>query len=468
MSLKSADTDQTKAETIMNPLNIWRTTLYPGDPTYIWWKEGRLPMGRNGDPVGGKTYTLDDSIPLKEFNWAETYSWRDPAYATGLRVPENAPPGTYHLHIQGNDTRIAITVRPRPAPKPSVVVPPSGKEDSSNIQSVLDAGKDVRLSAGVYTIDSTITVPAGTSVRGAHRDATFLIRMPKAEDYANRLFTSTGDDIAFSDFTADGAFAPAAMLFHNFPGPNRGVAFQRLRARALTTMMMNLPESFVENVEFIKCGGWIGGDHAMWKDISFEGACDFGNECIASGDQFAMINGSWHNTGRGIVLRKGPTNAFFSRLVFDGIQYANNGDEVILVEDPTPGLQNCIFFHIRVRNCSGPAIQFWDSPVSNNYFRGVQVNGGLGINLWPNGKTQTNNLFEDVELRGCVGINLGGTTGNSFKGLAIISPRPTWANEEYYDPTFYPRISSAIRGSEGNAFNPVTIMDLPGGWKAMD
>jgi hypothetical protein len=206
----------------------------------------------------------------------------------------------------------------------------------------------------------------------------------------------------------------------------------------------------------------------MWKDISFEGYCDLGNECIAHGDQLAMINASWHNTGRGIILRKGPTNSYFSRLVFDGIQYANNGDEVILVEDPTPGLQNCMFFHIRVRNCSGPAIQFWDSPVSNNYFRGVQVNGGQGIVLWPNGKTQTNNLFEDVELRGCTGIKLGGAIGNTFKGLAIISPRPTWANQEYYDPQYYPRISSAIHGSAGNVFNPVTIMDLPEGWKGMD
>jgi hypothetical protein len=453
----------------MDSLNIWRTTLAPGDPTFIWTKQGHLPAGRNGDPVGGKAYTLDDSIPLKEFHWSETYSWRDPNYATGLGVPAEAPPGTYNLHIQGNDTGIAITVRRRPETKSPVVVPPSGKGDSANIQAVLDAGRNVRLSAGVYTIDSTITVPSGAAVRGANRDATILIRTPKAADYANRLFTSTGDDIAFSDFTADGVFAPGAMLFHNYPGANRWAAFQRLRLRKMTTMTMNAPESFVEDIEFIKCNGWIGGDHAMWKDISFEGSCGWGeNECVAFGDQFALINGSWHNTSRGIVMRKGPTNAFFSRLVFDGIQYANNGDEVILVEHPSPGLQNCIFFHIRVRNCSGPAIQFWGSPVSNNYFRGVQVNGGMGINLWPNGKTQTNNLFEDVELRGCVGINLGGTTGNSFKGLAIISPRPTWANEEYYDPTFYPRISSAIRGSAGNVFNPVTILDLPEGWKAMD
>jgi hypothetical protein len=182
-----------------------------------------------------------------------------------------------------------------------------------------------------------------------------------------------------------------------------------------------------------------------------------------------MINARWRNTGRGTILRKGPTNSFFSRLVFEGIQYGTNGDEVIGVEDSSPGLQNTIFLHVRIRNCDGPAIQFWDSPASNNYFRDIQVNGGLGINLWPNGRTiQTNNLFEDIELRGCRGISMNGATGNTFKGLAIISPRPTWGNQGYYDSKFYPRVSSAIRGSAGNVFNPVTFVDLPEGWKGMD
>jgi len=41
-------------------------------------------------------------------------------------------------------------------------------------------------------------------------------------------------------------------------------------------------------------------------------------------------------------------------------------------------------------------------------------------------------------------------------------------NQHFYDPQFYPRISSAIRGSRGNVFNPVTFVDLPEGWSAMD
>ncbi|MGD0461417.1 MAG: hypothetical protein ABSB74_02910 [Tepidisphaeraceae bacterium] len=452
----------------MNTLSIWRRTVAQGDVTYIWSRQGHLPAGFLGSSLGPKTFTLDDSIPLKQFSWSDTGSWRDPNYATGLNVPADAPPGIYHLHIQGQDTGIAITVRPRPAPNPPVVVPPSGRADSASIQAVLDAGRSVRLSPGVYTIDRTITVPAGAAVRGAHRDATILIRTPSDKEYGARLFTSTGDDIAFSDFTADGVFAPGAMLFHNSPGSNRWAAFQRLRLRTMTTMLMTAPESLVEDVELKNSGGFVGGDHAMWKNISFEGRCAFNDECIAQGDQFAMINASWHNTARGLILRKGPTNAFFSRLVFDGIQYANNGDEVIVVEDVGLGLQGCMFLHIRIRNCSGPTIMFWGTPASNNYFRGVQVDGGQGIVFWPNGKTQTNNLFEDVELRGCMGIKLGGATGNTFKGLAMISPRPTWSNQAYYDPRFYPRISSAIQGSEGNVFNPVTIMDLPEGWKAMD
>ena len=453
----------------MNTLGIWRTTVVPGEGTYLWSREGHLPARGNGDPLGGKTYTLDDAIPLNQFHWGDTYVGRDTNYATGLTVPAEAQPGTYQLHIQGNETGIAVTVRPRPAPNPAIVVPPSGKVDTANIQAVLDAGKSVRLSAGVYTIDRTISVPAGAAVRRAHRDATILIRTPSDKDYNNTLFTSLGDDIAFSDFTAEGAFAPGAVMFHNFPGSNRRAAFQRLRLRTMTTMAMQAPESLVEDIELKNCGGWVGGDHVMWKNVSFDGSCEFGNECIAYGDQFAMINASWHNTARGIILRRSTTHSFFSRLVFDGIQYANNGDEVILVEDASPGLQDCIFLHIRVRNCSGAAIQFWASPASNNYFRGVQVDGGEGIVLWPNGRTiQTNNLFEDVELRGCMGIKLGGATGNTFKGLAIISPRPTWANQERYDPRYYPRISSAILGSKGNVFNPVTIMDLPEGWTAMD
>jgi hypothetical protein len=438
--------------------------------TYIWSREGHLPARSSGDPIGGKTYSLDDAIPLKQFQWGDSYIGKDTSYATGLEVPAEAQPGIYHLHIQGNDTGIAITIRPRPVQLAEVVVPPSGKVDSANIQAALNAGRSVRLSPGVYTIDRTITVPGSAAVRGAHRDATILIRTPSDEDYNNTFFTSLGDDIAFSDFTAEGVFAPQAVLFHNYPGVNRRGVFQRLRLRTMTTMMWAGFESFVQDIELKKCGGWVGGDHSLWKDISFEGRCEFtGNECIAYGDQFAMINGSWRDTARGMVLRRGPTNSFFSRLVFEGIQYATNGDEVINVEEGPPGLQNCIFFHMRVRNCSGAAIEFWSSPASNNYFRGVQVNGGQGILFWPKGGvTQTNNLFEDVELRGCAGIFLNGATGNTFKGLAIISPRPTWANQERYDPRYYPRISSAILGSKGNVFNPVTIMDLPEGWTAMD
>jgi hypothetical protein len=453
----------------MDSISIWRSTVVPGQVTYIWTRQGHLPVGVNGAALGGKTYTLDDSIPLKQFNWGDTYVWKDPTYATGLTVPPEAEPGTYHLHIQGRDTGIPITIRQQPQPKPMVVVPPSGEVDTANIQAVLNAGKSVRLSPGVYTIDRTITVPAGAAVRGAHRDATFLLRTPNDKDYNDTLFTSLGDDIAFSDFTADGLYAPKAVLFHNYPGTNKWAEFQRLRLRTMTTMMMTAPEAFVQDIELKNSGGWVGGDHVLWKDISFDGYFDIGNECLAYGDQFAMINAYWHNTGRGIILRKGPTNAFFSRLVFDGIQYANNGDEVISVEGSPPGLQNCIFIHVRVRNCDGPAIQFWASPASNNYFRGIQVDGGQGIRLVPRGQaTQTNNLFEDVELRGCAGVFLEGVTGNTFKGLAIISPRPTWANEESYDPRYYPQFASAIRGSKGNVFNPLFIMDLPDGWTAMD
>jgi hypothetical protein len=63
---------------------------------------------------------------------------------------------------------------------------------------------------------------------------------------------------------------------------------------------------------------------------------------------------------------------------------------------------------------------------------------------------------------------MNGATGNTFKGLAIISPRPTWANQGYFAEQFYPRISSAIRGASGNVFNPVIFRDLPEGWTAMD
>jgi hypothetical protein len=183
----------------------------------------------------------------------------------------------------------------------------------------------------------------------------------------------------------------------------------------------------------------------------------------------AIINASWRDTSRGMVLRQGPQDSYFSRLVFDGIEYSNNGDEVILVEDlGGPGLLNCMFFHVRVRNCDGAAIEFWATPAINNLFCGVQVNGGQGIWMHPDKTRQTGNVFENVELRGCVGVNLETATDNTFKGLAIISPRPTWSNQEYFNPEFYPPISSAIRGSAGNVFNPLVVRDLPPGWTEKD
>jgi hypothetical protein len=452
----------------MDRISIWRATVLPGDPTYIWSRGGHLPTGGEaGFSARNNPYTLDDSIPLKPFSWSDTGCPADPEHATGLRVPADSPPGIYRLHIAGLDSGVAITVAsPRP-PRPVVTVDPTGNVDSANVQAALSAGNDVKLSPGVFTIDSTITIPAGAAVRGAHRDVTILKRAPKESDYGYRVFTSTGGHVSLSDFTLDGAFAPSAILLHNNLAENPGIVIQRLRLFRASLLQLTATEVFVEDVEFKRSGGFIGGDHHLWKDISFEGRCAFTNECVAGGDQFAMINASWRDTARGIVLRNGPQNAFLSRLVFDGIQYSNNGDEVILVEGS--GLLNCMFFHVRVRNCDGAAVQFWDSPAINNLFYGVQVNGGQGIWLHPDNKAQqTGNVFENVELRGCVGIDLRGATDNTFKGLAIISPRPSWCNQENFNPAYYPPISSAIRGSAGNVFNPVVIRDLPEGWTAMD
>ncbi|MGD0767517.1 MAG: hypothetical protein ABSB42_04755 [Tepidisphaeraceae bacterium] len=455
----------------MDHISIWRTTVLPGDPTYIWSRSGHLPNGGDaGFPARSRPYTLDDSILLKPFTWSDTGSSIDAGYATGLSVPADAPPGTYRLHVSGLDTGMAITVAsPRP-PRPVVTVDPTGNVDSANIQAALSAGKDVKLSPGVFTIDSAITIPEGAAVRGAHRDVTILKRVPKDSDYGWRVFTSTGGQVSFSDFTLEGAFAPGAILLHNNLAENRGIVVQRLRLLQAQLLQLTSTEVFVEDVEFKRSGGIIGGDHHLWKDISFEGRCRFNHECLAVGDQFAIINASWRDTARGMVLRQGPQNAFFSRLVFEGIQYSNNGDEVILSEDiGGPGLLNCMFFHVRVRNCDGAAIELWVTPAINNLFYGVQVNGGQGIWLHPDNKVrQTDNVFENVELRGCQGINLDGATGNTFKGLAIISPRPTWANQGYFTPAYYPPISSAIRGSAGNVFNPMVVRDLPEGWTAKD
>jgi hypothetical protein len=324
----------------MSYISIWRTTVAPGDVTYIWARNGRLADERSNL----NAYTLDDSIPLKPFLWGDSFSSDDLRYSTGLTIPPDAPLGTYHLHLHGNDTGVAITVAARPPEKPSAIVTPTGGPDSANIQSALDAGKSVTLSPGVFLIDRGIRIPDGAAVRGSHRDATILKRLPDPGAYQNSLFTSKAGAFTLSDFTVEGALAPGAIVYHGDEYPHPNVVVQRLRLLEAASMMMEAPGAFVQDIEFKRSGGWVGRDHQLWKDISWEGRCLFAHECMAVGDQFALINGSWHDTSRGMVLRHGPTNSFFSRLVFDGIQYSNNGDEVILVEDVRGGTQELHIF----------------------------------------------------------------------------------------------------------------------------
>lgn len=455
-------------------INIWRTIVAPGESTYIWTRDGNLPTPAGDKPLNPNAYSLDDSVQLTSFHWGYSGMWDDAAYSTGLTVPEQTAPGTYRLHVGGADTGVEIEVAAPKPQKPAVVVPPSGGPDSSNIQAALNAGKSVQLLAGVYTIDRTIELPPDVFVRGAHRDATILKVVTRKDEFRGRIFLCAVDNFTISDMTADGVFERDTGFAGTETGICRGATIQRVRLLNMSSIELNAPGALVEDVEFKNSGSFIGGNHQLWKDISFEGKCgNTATQSIAVGEQIVLINAMWRDTSRGLILREGPVDSLFSSLVFDGIQCETNGDEIILVEDTRPnhgfgrGLQNSIFQHIRIRNCSGQ-ITFWCTPVINNLFRYMQIDGGGGIWFVPDQASQTRNVFENVQLVGCTGINMGTAQGNNFKGVAIINPRSSWTNQGYFDAKFYPERKAAITGSAGNVFNPRILQGLPEGWTEMD
>src|SRR5947208_202619 len=95
-------------------LNIFRTTVNPGDWTYVWrnnyWKDEPIldpnawSLGATNIPIGTVSLTL------------RSLQYWDAWYHQALRIPTGVSPGVYTLNQKGVATAVSVTVPTAPAP----------------------------------------------------------------------------------------------------------------------------------------------------------------------------------------------------------------------------------------------------------------------------------------------------------------------------------------------------------------
>jgi hypothetical protein len=449
-------------------LTVWRTTVTPGGQTLVWTRQGNLPTGEGGSAIlnAWQLSNAQTNVTLTEQHEGESAGPDDAGFATTLNLPSDVAPGDYSLFQKGADTGVKINVAPLPNRR-KVFLSPKGRQqdDTAAIQAALAENVALVLEPGVYEIISTISIPRGASVSGESCDAVILRRHHNSADYQDSVFTSSsqGGVVAITDLTLDGSAAIGTIIFHS-DIENRNFELARVKLFRARGPLGNMPGQLVEDVEFLESCVMVTGP-ALYRRVHFQGISHVSNEIIALGAGFAMIDCTWQDTDRGIVLRAGPNHDYFQSLTFTGITHVPNGNEGILHEDLDPAgpIAECIFSHITFRMCHGSAFQFGSGAI-NNLVQHLDVDGGHGIWFSDTKMTQSGNVFRNCELRNCMGIDFGHGKGNVLDGVAIIHPQAGWINEDYFHPGWYPARSVAIRGAAGNIFRNVVVRDLPVGW----
>jgi hypothetical protein len=494
---------------------IWRTTIAQGDSDYVWSTDENLPPSARWVLTNNETGA---QVPIITSHWGRMQE--DSNDAQSLFIPPSTPIGAYTLTIAPAGQRpqslaLAVVAPLVPTRQISVTSPGADRDASPTIQTAVNTAHaagtmlQVNLAPGVYRINRRICLPPNVNVVGADRDTTILVRTYNADDAAyfsseTPLFTPesiTGDTSGetLSDFTVDCSHDTSAVgspLFAGFPGGAHITNMNFLRLRLIQAAGPSIHGMRFEDVEMVNSEIYLGSGSNLLKDVHWKGLPSSGNELILGGDQNVVINCSWDNTQRGIILRAMmgdsgmPTHSYFNSLTFSRIAKTANTGEVILLETTSAlPMSDNVFSYVQYQGCYGPPVMFWNSAASNNHFHDFDSDRAGALALYGyGGAMQTGNVFRNFELRDGlpdVALNWGGklptfTQGhylanNSFDGFAVIDPVPSMGMEFYlsdlniYEPSHFgphPSMFSNVGPPNNNTVTNLTVVGLPPGWSA--
>ena len=363
------------------------------------------------------------------------------------------------------------------AARPVVTLSPSS-DNAGAIQAAWLAGKDVLLSAGVYTIERTIHRPAHASLRGVNRQMVVLLPSSNQDiiegsrllpaKYQNDGVNPDGGGI--SDLTMDATDFPGVPLYRETVS-EPGLRFRNLRIIAGAAAAYNSPGASWTNIEFDHSTIASNNDDVTFTNISFFGApaVDGANEFLIGGNNVTVLHGLWRNTQRGMVIRWAMNNAKFKDLDFEDICASPyNANEVILEESSGP-LTNSTFDTIQIHNCRGRPIALDFGGATGNLFARFDIDGGEGVSIGYKhdmGANVFHNHFTEFEMRNVMHFCFNSAHDNVLDNCAIIDPRPSWCSQYTFDPRVYRR-QAVIVGADQNFVDypkTVRVIGLPEGW----
>ena len=397
--------------------SVWRTSLRPGEITYLWSRAGGLASAAL--PPG---WARESVARRAVMGW-------DADLHTGVRVPADL---RFRKDVEEFDLG-GVAVAVHKPPKAAAVRYLSPGATAAEIEYRLRDGYDVELRPGLYRLTRVVHVPAGRTVRGY---GAVLWRVPDG-DYQERVF-HPADRVTLEGLTVRGD-GPSRYLFSG------GYEDPQVRAENVTvrncafydgTMLgeFNPPGLLVEECRWVNSSaGVVYGPMLLlrccWEGMDLlarPGADPVTNPAVllrASKD-VAVVDCDWRDVPQAVSSTGwwGPAErCLITGPVMGGLALKQNGCEGIAAEGAAAGdgFHDNMILHARYRG-EGHFLNFWSAPARNNLVRDFTADGGVGVELAGyNGVEQTGNVICDGEIRG--GCLMFATHGAGVRGNTAMN-----------------------------------------------
>jgi hypothetical protein len=458
-------------------VQIARSTVFPGDYTYVWSYQANLlsAYSLHNDTLG--------NFPLVQVTLATRglATW-DVNYQTGLLLPSPIPgnlQGVFQLWNgpdQQNQAPLSPAVNIRILPPADDLTtltttlspqqPVSQVDDAPRIQIALQNYRLVILAPGVYYLRTPIDFPSYYTL-DAEGDATMYFRTLRgygailvrswdsaAGQYVTPFFrfvqqnpTSDRDHVTFEGLTFAAerrpsglpATATIALITNNPPADSQGLlsnfTLRRCVFRNVQLGQWSKPGFWAEDCVWEEGGGCTGmSGPALWLRCTFRGLIDpvSGNAWSGTaGSGMAVLDSDFIATDRGPVLKVTDTDVtenLFSGMVCDRLGEVFDGCEVGAQKNTTHHADYNLFLHLRYRG-EGFGFRIFKVNATGNLLRDFVLDGGGGIQIvGDDAHAVYSNTVEQGEVRGgrC---RLENATENYMRNVGFIGPRPTQGSE---------------------------------------
>jgi hypothetical protein len=198
----------------------------------------------------------------------------------------------------------------------------------------------------------------------------------------------------------------------------------------------------------------------LWTGITIRGSNGY-HAFLSEGNSapLVVIGMNFYETDRGLILRPSwspVANGLFCNIFGRDIRFMPNGNEVYLNEGSACAVHHNLFLHLTFTDCDGQ-FNIGDSPVHDNRYWHVLLDGGMGLGLYGT-NPQTNNEFVDWEIRGGQVYCVNQATGNTFTRLAIVDRQLNWGNQGWVNPDLYDIAKNPVMTPGSNSFSGVTTV----------